>query len=325
MANINTLVKDIQDTILGLKGWDNVLGLKMGHNIAKSAFLRFNKPQKARGYLSFSSIGSPCKRKLWYKINHPQESKQPDASDLIKFFYGDIIEELILVLAQVAGHEVTGQQDRLKIAGLAGHRDAVIDGMTVDVKSASPYGITKFVDSSLRDNDPFGYISQLSSYVYAAQNDPLVTNKTHGAFLVVNILINASDSENIYEWGGLAKDSPITGIFSVIFFFSLAGIPPLGGWFAKFVVFRSLLSTGEIFGLSLGVVGAINAVIALVYYARISKIIWMDDSPAGERVVTVPNTLKVVGFISLALTVLAGIFPGIFSNLGEASAIFFSS
>ena len=146
-----------------------------------------------------------------------------------------------------------------------------------------------------------------------------------GAFLVVNILINASDSENIYEWGGLAKDSPITGIFSVIFFFSLAGIPPLGGWFAKFVVFRSLLSTGEIFGLSLGVVGAINAVIALVYYARISKIIWMDDSPAGERVVTVPNTLKVVGFISLALTVLAGIFPGIFSNLGEASAIFFSS
>jgi hypothetical protein len=186
MANINTLVKDIQDTILGLKGWDNVLGLKMGHNIAKSASLRFNKPQKARGYLSFSSIGSPCKRKLWYKINHPQESKQPDASDLLKFFYGDIIEELILVLAQVAGHEVTGQQDRLKIAGLAGHRDAVIDGMTVDVKSASPYGFTKFVDSSLRDNDPFGSISQLSSYVYAAQNDPLVTNKTHGAFLVVN-------------------------------------------------------------------------------------------------------------------------------------------
>ena len=146
-----------------------------------------------------------------------------------------------------------------------------------------------------------------------------------GAFLVVNILIKASGSENIYEWGGLAKDSPMTGIFSVVFFFSLAGIPPLGGWFAKFVVFRSLLSTGEIFGLSLGIIGAINAVIALVYYARVSKIIWMDDSPAGERVITVPNPLKVVGFISLALTLLAGIFPGIFSSLGEASAIFFSS
>ena len=65
--------------------------------------------------------------------------------------------------------------------------------------------------------------------------------------------------------------------------------------------------------------------IALVYYARVSKIIWMDDSPSGERVITIPNPLKVVGFISLALTLLAGIFPGIFSNLGEASAIFFSS
>jgi hypothetical protein len=51
----------------------------------------------------------------------------------------------------------------------------------------------------------------------------------------------------------------------------------------------------------------------------------MDDSLSGERVITVPNPLKVVGFISLALTLLAGIFPGIFSNLGEASAIFFSS
>ncbi len=85
------------------------------------------------------------------------------------------------------------------------------------------------------------------------------------------------------------------------------------------------MSTGEIFGLSLGVIGAINAVIALVYYARVSKIIWMDDSLSSERVITVPNPLKVVGFISLALTLLAGIFPGIFSNLGEASALFFSS
>ena len=86
-------------------------------------------------------------------------------------------------------------------------------------------------------------------------------------------------TQKIYMNGvDLAKDSPMVGIFSVIFFFSLAGIPPLGGWFAKFVVFRSLLSTGEIFGVSLGVVGAINAVIALVYYARISKIIWMDSS-----------------------------------------------
>ena len=49
-----------------------------------------------------------------------------------------MIEELILTIAESSGHTVTGQQDRMRINDLAGHRDAVIDGMTIDVKSASP-------------------------------------------------------------------------------------------------------------------------------------------------------------------------------------------
>ncbi len=149
-----------------------------------------------------------------------------------------------------------------------------------------------------------------------------------GAFLVINLLQRNIDSENMYDWGGLAKEMPLAGIFAVIFFFSLAGIPPLGGWFAKFVVFRSLLSTGEIFGLSLAIVGAINAVIGLVYYSRISKIIWMDspkEDVQKSEDSTIPSPLKVVGFVSLVLTIVSGIFPGIFSNLGEASSIFFNS
>ena len=149
-----------------------------------------------------------------------------------------------------------------------------------------------------------------------------------GAFLVINILQRSIDSENMYDWGGLAKEMPLAGIFAVIFFFSLAGIPPLGGWFAKFVVFRSLLSTGEIFGLSLAIVGAVNAVIGLVYYSRISKIIWMDspkEEIQSDEESFIPSPLKVVGFVSLVLTIVSGIFPGIFSNLGEASSIFFNS
>ena len=58
--------------------------------------------------------------------------------------------------------------------------------MTVDVKSCSSYAFKKFKEGKLRDDDPFGYISQLSSYVYAGKDDPLVTNKTHGAFLAVD-------------------------------------------------------------------------------------------------------------------------------------------
>ena len=149
-----------------------------------------------------------------------------------------------------------------------------------------------------------------------------------GAFLVINLLQRNIQSDDMYDWGGLAREMPLAGIFAVIFFFSLAGIPSLGGWFAKFVVFRSLLSTGEIFGLSLGIIGAINAVIALVYYSRISKIIWMDspsENIKSNNDTLIPSPLRVVGFVSLILTIVSGIFPGIFSNLGEASSIFFNS
>ena len=118
------------------------------------------------------------------------------------------------------------------------------------------------------------------------------------------------------------------GVYASVTYLIIAGIPPLGGWFAKFVVFRSLLSSGEIFGITLAVIGAVNAVIGLVFYARISKIIWMD-APSENITITTRNTLlsplKVVGFISLVITLIAGIFPNLFSYLGNASALFFNS
>jgi major membrane immunogen (membrane-anchored lipoprotein) len=97
-----------------------------------------------------------------------------------------MIEELILSMTIAAGHDLKGSQDRLDVHGIKGHRDAVIDGMTVDVKSCSSYAFKKFKEGNLRDDDPFGYISQLSSYVYAGKDDPLVTDKTHGAFLAID-------------------------------------------------------------------------------------------------------------------------------------------
>ena len=186
MKDITTLVNDIENVILGLNGWDDALGTDMGSSIASIYKSRFSKPQPPRGYLSMSSLGTPCDRKLWYKINKTDSAIPLSANSLLKFSYGDMIEELVLCLVQQAGHTVTGQQDRMNAHGIKGSRDAVIDGMTVDVKSASPYSFKKFKNGDLRDQDPFGYISQLSSYVYAAKDDPLVTNKNYGAFLVVD-------------------------------------------------------------------------------------------------------------------------------------------
>ena len=186
MKTIDTLIADMQEVIKGKGGWSGIQGSILGRNISLIANSRFSKPQESRGYLSLSSIGTPCKRKLWYKVNTPKEAIPLEYNALLKFFYGDMIEELALSLAIAAGHDVRGEQDRLDVHGIKGHRDAVIDGMTVDVKSCSPYAFKKFKEGALRDDDPFGYISQLSSYVYAGKDDDKVTNKKQGAFLAID-------------------------------------------------------------------------------------------------------------------------------------------
>ncbi len=196
---INTLVEDMHNVIEGKGGWTGTLGAIMGDGIATVANQRFSKPQEPRGYLSLSSIGTPCQRKLWYKINQTNDAEKLTPNTLLKFFFGDMIEELALTIAKAAGHDVQGMQDRLNVHGIKGHRDAVIDGMTVDVKSASPYAFKKFKEGNLRDDDPFGYISQLSSYVYAAKDDPLVTNKTAGAFLVID-KVNGHICLDVYDF-----------------------------------------------------------------------------------------------------------------------------
>ncbi len=186
MKDISTLVEDMEDVIYGNKGWDKAIGDQMAANYSDIVADRFGKPSEPRGYLSMSSLGTPCSRKLWYKINQTNLAEPLQANALLKFNFGDMIEELALAIALQAGHKVEGQQDRMSAHGIKGSRDCVIDGMTVDVKSASPYSFKKFKEGNLREQDPFGYISQLSSYVYAAKDDPLVTDKTHGAFLVID-------------------------------------------------------------------------------------------------------------------------------------------
>lgn len=133
-----------------------------------------------------SNIGKPCERQLWYEINQPEDGEKLRPETYMKFAFGHMIEELVLFLAELAGHEVTGRQDTQEIEGIKGHWDAVIDGTIVDVKSASSYSFKKFKDGGLKENDPFGYVGQLQSYLYAGQTDDQVTDKTQASFLAVD-------------------------------------------------------------------------------------------------------------------------------------------
>ena len=134
--------------------------------------------------LRMSSIGQPCERKLYYEINESDKAEPLRAETYLKFLFGDLTEELILFLAQLAGHSVEGRQDEQEIEGIKGHWDAVVDGRIVDVKSASTFSFKKFASGNLKDDDPFGYILQIQSYLYAGQENPIVTDKERASFLV---------------------------------------------------------------------------------------------------------------------------------------------
>lgn len=129
-----------------------------------------------------SNLGTPCLRKLWYTVNKPELAEPLSGPVRLKFLYGDLIEELILFLASVSGHSVTERQGELDIFGIKGHRDGKIDGILVDVKSASGYGFRKFEQHLELEGDAFGYITQLAAYK-AADGD--VSDRL-GAFIAVN-------------------------------------------------------------------------------------------------------------------------------------------
>lgn len=133
-----------------------------------------------------SNVGEHCDRKLWFHVNHYEEGEKLSPEVRFKFLYGDILEETVLYLAKEAGHTVEGEQDTLEIAGVKGHRDAVIDGVLVDVKSASSYSFQRFSQGLDRANDKFGYISQLQLYLHGSRDDPIVTDKDRAAFLVID-------------------------------------------------------------------------------------------------------------------------------------------
>lgn len=128
--------------------------------------LKPREVKKGEEALRFSSLGKPD-RQMWYAANKPEVAEKLPGKQLFKFMYGDVLELLMLFLARESGHEVTHEQHEVEVDGVRGHTDAVIDGVPVDCKSASPYSYKKFEDDTFRFDDPFGYVSQLSGYAHA--------------------------------------------------------------------------------------------------------------------------------------------------------------
>ncbi len=148
-----------------------------------------------------------------------------------------------------------------------------------------------------------------------------------GAFAVVIAGAKKAGSAEIADWGGMYQYAPGLAALTAIFFFSLAGVPPLAGWFAKFVMFRSLIGVGDGWTIALAIIAAVNSAIAFVYYARPSVAAWFAPVPenvlSGEaRSDRVAPSLQLALAISAIGVLIIGIFPNILGELGDMTKVF---
>lgn len=184
MKTIHTLIPDIYSLVGGEHGITDLTASNVGSNIAGALQQSFG-PREHRG-LRLSGLRPKCPRHLWYEVHHPELAEPLPPYAKIKYAYGHIIEHLIIGLAKQSGHLVVGEQDELIVDGIVGHRDCVIDGAIVDVKSASSLNFAKFKDKTIAENDGFGYLDQLDAYMVGSADDPLVTVKDRAYLLAVD-------------------------------------------------------------------------------------------------------------------------------------------
>ena len=167
MKTIDTLIQDIYSTLeqgVDVSRADIAEALDVFANDARSAVATILQEgqRTGEGRLRLSQIGKPD-RQIWYGVRGT-EGEPLDGQTRIKFLMGHLLEALLIVLTQAAGHTVEGQQDEVEVEGVLGHQDCRIDGVLTDIKSASSFAFKKFKDGTLSDDDPFGYLSQLSAY-----------------------------------------------------------------------------------------------------------------------------------------------------------------
>jgi len=134
-----------------------------------------------------------------------------------------------------------------------------------------------------------------------------------GAFLVVAAAAVLFVGEHIDDWRGLGKRSPFLAFAMLIFLLSLAGIPPLGGFFSKFVLFSGAIYASDpvIPGsnpwfLWLAVAGVLNSALSLYYYARVIRAMYILE-PADPRPIEAPASMNLAIAIAVIGVVLSGL------------------
>jgi NADH-quinone oxidoreductase subunit N len=163
------------------------------------------------------------------------------------------------------------------MAGVVGSRDAANAANTATAYSASMYYVITYVLTTL------------------------------GSFGLIMLLARSGfEAEEVTDFKGLARRSPWYAIVMTVLMFSLAGVPPMMGFMAKWAVLQAVVATGQYW---LAIVAVLASLIGAFYYLRVVKVMWFDD-PVDVSPISAPLDMRVALSLNGVLVVLLGVMPG---------------
>ena len=126
---------------------------------------------------------------------------------------------------------------------------------------------------------------------------------TLGVFAVISLIQNENeDLEKISDLGGLAKSNPVIALCLATFMFSIAGIPPMSGFFGKFLVFKEAIAGGYF---ALAIIGVLASVVSCFYYLRIVKVMYFDEAANNCKInLEKSASIKLLLAFTMAITLL---------------------
>jgi NADH-quinone oxidoreductase subunit N len=135
---------------------------------------------------------------------------------------------------------------------------------------------------------------------------------TLGTFGVIMLLSRAGfEADTLEDFKGLNKRSPWFAFVMLLLMFSLAGIPPMVGFYAKLSVLQAVVSTGQLW---LAIVAVLFSLIGTFYYLRVVKVMYFDDAADTSEIQTTADMRVVLSLNGLAVLVL-GILPSGLMNV----------
>jgi len=133
---------------------------------------------------------------------------------------------------------------------------------------------------------------------------------TLGTFGLIMLMARAGfEADEITDLAGLHRRSPMLAAVMGIFMFSLAGVPPMVGFYAKLAVLQALISTNDALHLQLAIFAVVMSLIGAFYYLRIVKVMYFDEPTDTSPIVT-PTGARAVLSLNGAAVLLLGILPG---------------